>query len=168
MNIQENLNLRGEVLVEAILEDGSKQVLVDDRNLIVLNGRNHLANAIKQGTANFISDIYFGSGGASTSNPANPLPVLPGEVVLNNPWPGLIKNTDYNFSLVDTSSAATPRVSFAITVPKDNTQLNLKSINEIALMLNTTPSATAFAIKRFATITKSSSLGLSITWTLYV
>ena len=84
--------------------------------------------------------------------------------------PNLISNSDYVFtvdssSLLDSNSR--PKLVYSINIPKTGTNINGKQINELALMMNTTPTATAFAIKRFATIVKSESITLNVKWTLF-
>jgi hypothetical protein len=60
-----------------------------------------------------------------------------------------------------------PKLVYTINIPKTNTNINSKQINELALMMNTMPTSTAFAIKRFATIVKSESISLSVKWVIF-
>jgi hypothetical protein len=167
MHINETLDFRGEVVITAISDSGT-EVLVNDKNLIVLNGRKKVAQHMLSGSGAYISDIYFGSNGTAVGDPNQIKPVLPTEMTIT-PIPSLIVGEDYTFT-VDSSSLAIsdarPKLVYIINIPKLGTSLNSKSINELALMLSTNP-VTAFAIKRFATIVKSESIALNITWTIY-
>lgn len=166
MDFIETASLRGEVLITA--SDGTNtEVLVDDRNLIVLNGRMNAAkNMINAGSV-YITDVKFGSNGTATGSSTDVKPVLPEEVTFSNAI-SVVKNTDYSFACSEDSldGVARPKLVFTINVPKGSTDvgLNGKSINEIALMLNDN---TIFALKRFATITKSTSVSFNITWTIF-
>jgi hypothetical protein len=99
------------------------------------------------------------------------LPVLPTDTVLNSVILAKQADNDYSFQATFEQSPS-PRVVFSIVVPQNGTVLNGgigqgQAINEIALMLNSaTP--TAFAIKRFPTISKSDTISLLITWTIYI
>lgn len=160
-------SLRGEVLI--VSNDGvTTKTLVDDKNLIVLNGRKKVAEHMLSGAGAYISNIAFGSNGTAIGDPNQIRQVLPTETTITA-IPGLSSGSDYTFT-VDSSSLlisdARPKLVYIVNIPKTSTALNGKSINELALLLNTNP-ATAFAIKRFATIVKSESISLSITWTIY-
>lgn len=167
MKLTESFDLRGEVVITATDDNGS-QVLVDDKNLIVLNGRKKVAEHMLSGSGAYISDITFGTNGTAIGDPNQIKQVLPTETSITG-IAGLVVGTDYTFT-VDSSSLlisdARPKLVYSINIPKLNTVLNGKSINELALLLSTAP-ATAFAIKRFATIVKSESIALNITWTIY-
>lgn len=169
METYDSVNLKGEVVITATDKAGNTEVLVDDRNLIVLNGRKLLAQSIIATSTASITDVTFGSGGTLPGNPSSAIPVSPSDTQVITPITGIVKGTDYSFITTDQSdTAATPRVVFSIVVPTDGTNLNNKSINELALMLNTTPTPSAFAIKRFGTISKSNVISLSISWTIFV
>ena len=166
--------LAGEVIITAKDSNGRITTLVDDKNLIVLNGRNNVANAILTGSCPKITTIAFGTGGTVAGSPSQVIPVLPTDYTLTAPIPGLSPITDFTFN-TDASSIATsisilgsevrPKIVFNILIP-ETTSLNGVGVNEIALMFNDSP-ATAFAIKRFSTINKSDSIAISITWTIY-
>ncbi len=170
MKFDDTCDLRGEVLIIAIDEFGTSKVLVDDRNLIVLNGRKMVANHILTGSGSYITDVAFGNGGTSVNNPSDVKQVLPTDTMVNSIIPNLVTNTDYVFT-VDSSSLSDansrPKLIYNINIPKTGTNVNGKQINEMALMMNTLPTATAFAIKRFATIVKSESIILNVKWTLF-
>lgn len=169
MDFIDSADLRGEVLI-TITDDSGTYTVVDDKNLIVLNGRRLVAQHILSGSGAHITDIYFGSNGTISGDPNQIKPVYSTETTIT-PISGLTLNTDYLFT-VDSSSLeisdARPKLKYSINIPKENTLLNGKSISELALMLNTTPDATAFAIKRFSTIVKSSSIAINISWTIFV
>lgn len=170
MKFNDTCDLRGEVLITATNDSGNTEILVDDRNLIVLNGRKMVATHILTGAGSYITDVVFGNGGTSVNNPSDVKQVLPTETVVNSVIPNLISNSDYVFtvdssSLLDSNSR--PKLVYSINIPKTGTNINGKQINELALMMNTTPTATAFAIKRFATIVKSESITLNVKWTLF-
>lgn len=167
MQLLDNMDFHGEVLITAT-DDSGTTVLVDDKNLIVLNGRKKVAQHMLSGSGAYISGIDFGSNGTAVGDPNQIKPVDKLETSITA-IPGLLLGSDYSFYPDSSSLAisdARPKLVFIINVPKLNTSLNGKSINELALMLNTDP-ATAFAIKRFATIVKSESIALNITWTIY-
>lgn len=167
MHLNDLCDLRGEVIITATDDSGSK-ILVDDKNLIVLNGRKKVAEHMLSGSGAYISNIAFGSNGTAIGDPNHIRQVLPTETTIT-PIAGLSLGVDYTFT-VDSSSLlisdARPKLVYIINIPKTSTVLNGKSINELALLLSTDP-ATAFAIKRFATIVKSESIALNITWTVY-
>ena len=169
MKFNDICDLRGEVLITATDETGTDTVLVDDRNLIVLNGRRMVATHILSGAGAYITDVVFGNQGVMQNNPNNVIQVLPNETHVNNAIP-LTANTDYVFT-VDSSSLSDinsrPKLIYSRNIPKTGTNLDGKQVNELALMLNTTPTATAYAIKRFATIVKSESIALNVKWTIF-
>ena len=160
MQIQDNLNLRGDVLITGVDSSTGKQTtFVDDRNLIVLNGREKLADLLLNGVGQRIDSIVLGAGGTPANNPTLPYAVDPTETVVKIPLVPSI--TDITTFTID--SSAKPKLAFTLIIPE--TSFNEKGINELGLMLNDN---TAFAIKRFATITKSVSLSLKIVWTIYL
>lgn len=163
MLIKDTLNLRGEVLITGVDSvTGKTHVFVNDKNLIVLNGRQKLASLLLNGTGSHVSNIIFGTGGTATNNPTLPLPVDPYETALLSPLtedPAVVTTPD---------SSASPRLTFTVILP-DVTTYNGYGLNETALMLKLGASYDgAFAIKRFASINKSSSLTLKVTWTIYL
>lgn len=163
MQIKDNLNLRGEVLITGVdSSTGETTTFVDDKNLIVLSGREKLAELLLNGTGWKIDTIVLGSGGTATNNPTLPYAVDPTETdVKIRIVPDV---SDTSTFLID--ATASPKISFTLIIPE--TSYNNKGINELALMLGLNGSQEAFAIKRFATITKSSSLSLKIVWTIYL
>lgn len=167
LNFQDSTSLRGEVMIfSTSSETGKTELLLEDKNLIVLNGRQYLAKGLVNTATAYITDVAFGSGGTLPSSPSTALPVNATDTTVNIPITGLIKNTDYFFNVIDQSmTAVTPRIVFNIVIPTTSA-LNSQTINESALMLNTNPE-TAFAIKRFANISKSSAISISINWTIY-
>lgn len=173
MRFNEKTDMRGEVLITSTDSSGKSTILVDDKNLIVLNGRRIVANHVLTGAGAHITNIVFGNGGTAPGNPNAVLPVTPSEKTVLASIPNLIMNSDYIFtvdsSTIDESVENTlirPKLIYTINIPKINTNINGKQINELALMTDTeTPSA--FAIKRFATIVKSESISLNITWSLF-
>lgn len=159
MNIKDNVNLRGEVLITGVdSTTGLVTTFVNDRNLIVLNGRQKLANALFDNTGYSITGIVLGSGGTASNNPTLPYAVDPSELTVKTP----ILMTGTPFTLIPDRTAS-PKLTYTLIIPE--TSFNGSSINELALMLSDN---TAFAIKRFSTITKSSSLSLKIVWTIYL
>lgn len=176
MKLKDLIHLKGEVLIQAIDENGKLSTLVDDRNLIVSSGRNNICNFLTHtNTSSYIYDIAFGSGGTITGNSSIALPVNSTDISVNTAIPA-VNGKDYLFSAVAEESPS-PRAVFSIIVPtivpstySDQnyiTYLNGKAISELALMLNTTPPI-AFAIKRFPSISKSDIVSLIIKWTIFV
>lgn len=170
MKLTDLMHLRGEVLIQAINNCGELTTIVEDKNLIVTNGRLNLCNFLVGNSGSYIFDIVFGEGGTVTGNTNVALPVSPSETEVNAPI-SANKIIDYSF-LPAVEVSPSPRIVFSVVVPQDNTVLNGQSgqgqaISEIALMLNTFP-ATAFAIKRFPVITKSNAISLLLTWVIYI
>lgn len=168
MNVNEAIKLRGEVIITSIDADGNTKLLVKDNNLIVNNGRNLLAQGLVSDTSTYVSNIVFGTGGTLPSDPSSPLSVTPGELAVNNPVttsPLLDRDYTFTYSIVSNST-----VSFTINLPMITVNgsgvnaLDGQGINEMALMFTNN---TAFAIKRFATITKSASIAINIVWSVY-
>jgi hypothetical protein len=178
MKLHDLVNMRGEVLIQGIGEDGSISTLMEDKNLIVTSGRMAICNALNGSSFASIQDIHFGSGGTVTGNTSVAKPVNPTDTDVIAPI-AATKGVDYSFSTVVEQSPS-PRIIFSTVVPKITlngqpvtdtnleTSLNGKAISELALALNTTPTSTAFAIKRFASISKSNTISLLITWTIYI
>lgn len=173
MNINDLIHLRGEVLVQTVDTDNNISTIFEDKNLIVSNGRENICNFLVGGVASYINNIHFGTGGTIAGNANVAISVNPDEEVLAAPIPDLSNGRDYSFTRVAQTSPS-PRAVFSTIIPtttlpgnSDITLLNGKSISELGLMLNTVP-ATAFAIKRFPAISKSSTISLIITWIIYV
>jgi hypothetical protein len=176
MKINDLMHLKGEVLIQTVSNTGEMATVVDDRNLIVLSGRNNICNFLIGNSGSYINDIAFGSGGTVSGNSNVALPVLPTDTTLNvviaaTKVPDNSGFADYTFQ-ANVESSPSPRIVFSIVVPQSNTILNGQSgqgqpINEVALMLNSVI-PTAFAIKRFPTISKSDTISLLITWTIYI
>ena len=179
MNFIDNLPMYGEVLITATdANTGEQTVLLHDKNLIVLNGRNNIGNMLAgTTTGNAIYDIAFGTGGTVAGSPSQVLSVSPTQLTVNTPIAGLIKGTDYTFS-IDSSAIPTttagiltevrPSLIFNIAIPSTPTNLNGIGISEMALMMYPSTVPTAFAIKCFSTINKSSSISIVINWTIYL
>ena len=170
MHFIDKEKLTGKVIITATDKQGNTIILVNDDNLIVLNGRNLVASSLVNGSSSIINTIAFGTGGTVSGSSSQVIPVSSTELSVINAIPNLIQSVDFSFA-VDSSAIQTissftvPKLIFNILIP-EITSLNGQGINEIALMLNTNP-ATAFSIKRFSTITKSEALSISINWTLY-
>lgn len=165
MRVQDVVNLRGEVLITGIDSiTKNETIFVDDKNLIVLNGRKKLADLLLIGTGSHIGSIVLGSGGTPVNNPSLPYAVDPTELTVKTPLVAGVSDT--STFIID--SSASPKLSFSLLIPESS--YNGKGINELALMLTDGNLAndTAFAIKRFATIVKSESLALKIVWTIYL
>lgn len=163
MQIKDDLNLRGEVLITGTdSSTGTTTTFVNDKNLIVLSGREKLAALLLNGTGWKMDTIVLGSGGTAVNNPTLPYAVDPTE--LNVKIPIIPEVSDVSTFLVD--ATASPKLSFTLIIPESS--YNNKGINELALMMALNGTQEAFAIKRFATITKSSSLSLKIVWTVYL
>ena len=174
MRINDMIHLKGEVLIQAINADGKISTIVEDKNLIVSAGRENICNFLVGGASSSITDIAFGSGGTITGNPNVAISVTSDETVLVSPIANLVNGVDYLFKRVAQTSPS-PRAVFSTIIPSSSlsgvaeiTQLNGQSISELGLMLNTTPAATTFAIKRFPAISKSDTISLIITWIIYV
>ena len=178
MNFKDSLPLEGEVLITATNNvTGQITTLVHDKNLIVLNGRNILANCLSSGSGTAITDVTFGSGGTVAGSPSQVLSVSPTQIGVNIPIaPAPVKGTDYTFSIdssaipapSDVSSLVTevrPKLVFNIAIPTTPTSLNGLPVSEMSLTLST---GTAFAVKCFSTINKSDSISITISWTIYL
>lgn len=165
MNIQDQIRLRGEVVIKSIDSAGVETVLVNDNNLIVENGRVALAKNLYSSSPVYISDVAFGSGGTLLNDSTAPAAINVLDTTLNTPIENLTIGEDYIFGVTG-DNPPTSTISFNIVIPIE-TALNGKEISEMALMLNTTP-VSAFAIKHFASITKSSAIAITITWTIYL
>jgi len=175
MKIKDLIHLKGEVLIQSVDANNNISTLVEDKNLIVSNGRDNICNFLTRASAgSYIYDIAFGYGGTITGNSNVAISVSPSEKTVISPYSGLVNGIDYSFvgNPVQTPS---PRAVFSIIIPATTlpgktqiTALNGQPINELALMLNTSPITTAFAIKRFPSITKSDIISLIITWTIYL
>lgn len=166
MNVLDRVELKGHLVIDQIDEDGNLVRLVDDHNLIVLSGRTKIAQSLVASSNVFINDVKFGSGGANISDPTNPIPPDPSAITLTG-TPIVTQSGDYVFSNTIPTTigpTVTPKIIFSIVIPND-TSMNGKSINEMALMMN---NGQAFAIKTFATITKAPTNSLNITWTIFV
>ena len=173
MKISDMIHLRGEVLIQTLSNDGKLSTVVDDKNLIVLNGRLTICNALANISTAAITDIAFGSGGTVSGNSNVPLSVLPSDTLLNKVLSATFSpdgiTGDYTFSS-SVESSPSPRIIYNTVILQNSPSLNTvnnNSINEIALMLNT-PQPTAFAIKRFPTILKSNSISIIIQWVIYI
>ena len=170
MNFSDIEPLRGELVITSRDTEGNTATLLKDHNLIVLNGRNNIANSLVSGICPIINTIAFGIGGTVSGSSSQVIAVQPTELTVISPIPNLVLGTDFTFNIdhsaIDTiSSSISPKIVYNVLIP-ETSALNGYGINELALMLNsTTPSA--FSIKRFSTITKSSSISISIAWSLY-
>jgi len=174
MKLKDLLHVKGEVLIQSVDSNGIISTVMEDKNLIVSNGRNNICNFLTNTNgSSYIYDIAFGTGGTITGNTNVALSVSPSEVSVIAPITGLVNGTDYLFTATP-ETAPSPRAVFSIIIPATSlpgqtaiTALNGQALSELALMLNTaTP--TAFAIKRFPSISKSSTISLIITWIIYV
>ena len=63
MKINDMIHLKGEVLLQTLSTNRELCTLVDDKNLIVLNGRMSICKALAGVSSQAITDIAFGSGG---------------------------------------------------------------------------------------------------------
>ena len=175
MKIKDMIQLRGEVLIQAIDVNNNISTLVEDKNLIVYSGRNNICNFLTNTIgSSYIYDVAFGSGGTVTGNPNIAISVDPSEEHVASPYTNLVKGIDYSFTPL-AEQVPSPRAVFSIILPATTlpgqtaiTALNGQGISELALMLNTSPVASAFAIKRFPSIVKSSTISLIITWTIFL
>lgn len=168
MNFSDSVNLKGTFKVDAVYEDGNTETLVEDNNLIVLNGRRAIISNIMSNERNYISHVEFGEGGALKDNPAVAIPPTEDETSLR-------KKIDYTNPLGTPSYSGVtflsreeltpPRIIYTVTVDKVSA-LNLKGINEMALMMNAL-TGNAFALKRFSTIFKSDAFSLVISWSIF-
>ncbi len=169
------IQLRGEVLIQAIDINNNISTLVDDKNLIVYSGRNNICNFLTNTNgSSYIYDVAFGYGGTVPGNPNIALSVDAAETHVNTPYTNLVNGIDYSFTPA-VEVTPSPRAIFSMVIPStmlpnqlSETALNGQGISELALMLNTSPVATAFAIKRFPSIVKSSTISLIITWVIYL
>ena len=175
MRLKDLIHLKGEVLIQSVDANGIISTLVEDKNLIVSNGRNNICTGLVGTQNSYISDVVFGNGGTIVGNSNVPLPVASNQVTVNSYIPA-VNGIDYVFTS-QAEATPSPRAVFSIVIPavmptgysgsQLTTSLNGKAISEIALMLQTTP-ASAFAIKNFPSISKSDTISLIITWTIYV
>lgn len=169
MNFSDTLNLRGTFKLEALHDDGTLETLVEDNNLIVLNGRRKIIANIMSGNINYISHVVFGDGGALKDNPAVAIPPTEDEIGLRHkiPYTNTLGTPSYSgVEFISREELIPPRIVYTITANKLST-LNLKGINEMALMMNAHDNDNAFAIKRFSTIFKSDAFSLIVTWTIF-
>jgi hypothetical protein len=174
MKINDLIHLKGEVLIQAIDSHGIISTVVEDKNLIVSAGRENICNFLVGSASSYINNIAFGIGGTIAGNPNVAISVAANETVLVSPIANLVNGEDYSFTRT-TQTVPSPRAIFSTVVPASSlpgssviTQLNGKAISELGLMLNTSPTPTTFAIKRFPAISKSDTISLIITWIIYV
>ena len=178
MKLKDLIHLKGEVLIQAVNEKGELSTLVEDKNLIVSGGRDNICNFLtNKNTSSYIYDVFFGSGGTIVGNSNVALPVLPTDIGVLAKITAA-KDQDYTFT-VQAEQTPSPRAVFSIVIPtfaptsylighpSYTSSLNGQAISEIALMLNTSV-PTAFAIKRFPSISKSDLVSIIITWTIFV
>jgi hypothetical protein len=165
MKFEDIIKMRGEVTICSVDDTGKVTVLVEDKNLIVLNGRSAIVNGLAGTSYVSITDVAFGNGGVYVGS-SSVDPILPSDLTVKSAINGLLANTDYTFTINPVNTVA-PKLIHSIVVPKTGTALNGQSISEIALMLNTTPK-TAFSIKRFSSIPKTDAISLIITWIIYI
>lgn len=167
MNFSDHVNLKGTFKIDAVYENGESETLVEDNNLIVLNGRRSIIKNIMSNERNFISHVEFGEGGALKDNPAVAIPPTEDEVGLRKriDYTDTLGKSYYGVTFLGREELTPPRIIYTITVDKVSA-LNLKGINEMALMMNMALN-NAFALKRFSTIFKSDAFSLVITWTIF-
>lgn len=169
MNFIDTLNLKGTFKLEAVYNDGKRETLVEDNNLIVLNGRRKIISNIMSGNLNYISHVVFGDGGALKDNPAVAIPPTEDEIGLRKKiaYTNPLNTPSYSgVEMVSREELTPPRIIYTISVNKISA-LNLKGINEMALMMNAADNDNAFAIKRFSTIFKSDAFSLVVTWSIF-
>ena len=59
MKLKDLIHLKGEVLIQAIDTSGKISTLVEDKNLIVSNGRENICNFLtNKNTSSYIYDIF--------------------------------------------------------------------------------------------------------------
>lgn len=171
MNLTDKQNLKGEVIITSKNRiTGETEILVEDRNLIVLNGRNLVANSLISGVCPIINTIAVGTGGTVSGSSSQVLAVQPTQTTLISAIPSLVSGTDFIFTVDSSavsiiSASVSPQIVYNVLIPEISA-LNGTGINEMALMFNGFP-ATAFAIKNFSTITKSTSISISVSWSIY-
>lgn len=180
MNINEPIEMKGCLTVESIDSNGNRKLILDDKNLIVLSGRNAIVEALA-GTLSSnscaIIDIAFGDDGVLPTNSSIAKQVFPEDFEVNREiFPEVVHGVDYSFAIQTLSTQSTPKVVVSVTVPKvplgftgSDTEamtagLNGKNISELALMM---ASGKAFSIKRFPAIPKSPEISIIITWKIY-
>ena len=162
--LADSLKYRGHIKIEAVDMSSNRSTLLDEPNLIVTHGRMSIANMLAGvGSGLAITGIAFGNGGTLINNPAVAVSIDPSETTVINNIANLVAGTDYVFS-VTTVQSATPTVVSHITVPSVSS-LNGLSLSELALVQS---DGSAFSLKRFPAIFKSTSISLIITWTLYL
>ena len=161
IQLSDGYSMRGNLAIEAVFDNGSRQLLVDDKNLIVKAGRKALVQALLGEGSPKIVDVAFGNG-ADTTPQAD-------ETVLKNRILSLQSGVDYNYTISAILEPA-PKLVVSITIPKLATILNSSEISEMALIMNQTSqdNYTTFAIKRFTAIRKSSSFSIVASWTIYL
>lgn len=178
MKLQDLIHLKGEVVIQAVDSNGNISTVLEDKNLIVTNGRTNICTSLLGIQSAYISDVHFGDGGTIPGNSTVATSVSAEEVDVASVI-SATNHIDYTFTSSQETSPS-PRAVFSIVIPTVQppeysgtdinyiTSLNGKAISELALMLNTNPTATAFAIKRFPSISKSDTISLIINWTIYV
>jgi hypothetical protein len=176
MKLQDMIHLKGEVLIQAVDFNGNVSTLVEDKNLIVSAGRLNICSGLIGIQSAYISDVHFGNGGTIPGNSTVATSVSPDELDVASVI-AAVNGADYTFTSVMETSPS-PRAVFSIIIPtvvpptysdqSHITSLNGQAISELALMLNTNPQPTAFAIKRFPSISKSDTISLIINWIIYV
>ena len=170
MNFSDAQPLRGELVITSKDKECYIATLVKDHNLIVLNGRNNIANSLISGVCPIINTVAFGTGGTVSGSSSQVIAVQSTELTVISAIPNLVVGTDFTFNVDSSaisaiSSSVSPKIVYNILIPEVSA-LNGYGINELALMMNSTiPSA--YSIKRFSTITKSSSISISVAWSLY-
>ena len=180
MNINEPLEMKGCLTIESEDANGNRTTLLEDKNLIVLSGRNAIVEAlagIQAVGSCTITDIAFGDDGVLPTNSSIAKQVLPTDDAVNHEiYPKPVNGRDYAFSIIPSSSQSTPKAIISVTVPRvpigfsgtdleaSVAGLNGKSLSELALMMG---NKKAFSIKRFPAIPKSVEIAIIITWKIY-
>lgn len=146
---------RGEVLIRKRFADGSTETIVEDKNLIVNDGKQIMAWLLGgKDTAEPISYIKFGTGGIMPDQDDQKkarVPVI-GETDLQEPIDSETFSVTPDFSISDA-------VTFGTTVPK--TSLVGEGLSEIGLF---TASGKMFSIKTFGMLTKEPQYVIEVFW----
>lgn len=188
MNINEPLEMKGCLTIESEDSNGNRTTLLDDKNLIVLSGRNAIVEVLagtQAADSGTIVDIAFGDDGVLPTNSSIAKQVLPTDYQVNHEIQVYhqgsnstkpVNGQDYTFSITPSSSQSTPKAIISVTVPRvpigftgtdleaKVAGLNGKSLSELALMMG---NGKAFSIKRFPAIPKSVDIAIIITWKIY-
>lgn len=157
MRISDNFDIHGRLKVEKVYKDGTREVVFEEDNLVVLEGRQHVLAAIYQDpfTPNPIKVLQFGTGGSLDPEGQFPRPISKNMTSLFNSIGGV----DISYT-VDNSF---PKVTFLADV--EESMANYLLISEAGLFMK---NGAMFNIKTFPGIPKTSEFSIHFEWTIDV